>query len=243
MSDHLSKADRGRRFKYLRWLLGLLGVPLLAGLGYWQLQRAEQKQYWLDQQAALPMTRAESALKQLEHQDWVPVKLLIELLPDKIFLLDNRTLQGRVGYEVIVPVRVDEGSLWLASLGWVQASPRRDRLPDVSLQQQRLQVEGMLAHPARSITLGDVPAELGWPRRVQAVDLEQISQALAQRVEPALLHLSTRISEQVIPRSNIHIGVTPQRHVGYAVQWFALAVTLVLWLVWASRPDKEADDA
>lgn len=243
MSDHRSKADKGRRFKYLRWLLGLLGVPLLASLGYWQLQRAEQKQHWLEQQEALPMTRAESALKQLEYQAWVPVKLLVELLPDKIFLLDNRTLKGRVGYEVIVPVRVDEGSLWLASLGWVQASSQRERLPVLNLQQQRLQVEGMLAHPTRSITLGDAPAELGWPRRIQTVDLERISQALDQRVEPALLHLSTRINEQIIPRSNVQIGVMPQRHMGYAVQWFALALTLVLWLVWASRPDKGVDDA
>ncbi len=94
---------------------------MLFGLGYWQLQRAEQKQIWLDQQAVEPMTRAATALRQLERQAWVPVRLEVELLPYRIFLLDNRTLNGRVGYEVIVPMRVDEGSLWLASLGWVEA--------------------------------------------------------------------------------------------------------------------------
>jgi cytochrome oxidase assembly protein ShyY1 len=242
MSDQPSKADSPVAFKYLRWLLALLGVPLLFGLGYWQLQRAEQKQIWLDQQAVEPMTRAATALRQLERQAWVPVRLEVELLPYRIFLLDNRTLNGRVGYEVIVPMRVDEGSLWLASLGWVEAPSHRDRLPALQLEQQRIQVDGVLAHPTGSMTLADLPAEVGWPRRIQSVDLEQIRQALEMEVEAVMLHLKTPMSDQITPRSAMHQGVSPQRHQGYAVQWFALAITLLLWLFWAARHGRRQGD-
>jgi cytochrome oxidase assembly protein ShyY1 len=242
MSGQASKADSPAAFKYLRWLLALLGVPLLFGLGYWQLQRAEQKRMWLEQQAVEPLTRAESALKQLERQAWVPVRLEIELLPYRIFLLDNRTLNGRVGYEVIIPARVDQGAPWLASLGWIEAPSRRDRLPVLQLERQRLQVDGLLAHPAGSMTLADLPAEVGWPRRIQSVDLDQIRQALGIDVEAVMLHLITPVSDQITPRGDIRRGISPQRHQGYAVQWFALALTLLLWLLWAGRHDRRQGD-
>lgn len=241
MSDQPSKADRPTVFKYLRWLLALFGVPFLFALGYWQLQRAEQKQLWLEQQSAVPLTRSDSALKQLEYQAWVPVRLEVELLPYRIFLLDNRTHDGRVGYEVIIPVRVDEGLPWLASLGWIQAPARRDELPKLQLDRKLLQVDGMLARPTASMTLAELPAEVGWPRRIQSVDLQMITEALGQEVESAMLHFKTRVNDGIVPRAQIHQGIGPGRHQGYAVQWFALSITLLLWLLWAGRHDRRQD--
>jgi cytochrome oxidase assembly protein ShyY1 len=38
-----------------------------------------------------------------------------------------------------------------------------------------------------------------------------------------------------MPREKIYTGIEPERHVGYAVQWFGLALVLMIWLVWAGR--------
>ncbi|MBV0933927.1 SURF1 family protein [Marinobacterium weihaiense] len=230
-----SKADVRTRFKWLRRFLWLLAVPLLLALGSWQWQRAEHKQVWLQQLAQAPATTPDGALERLARYDWVPVGFEIELLPLKVFLLDNRTWQGRVGYEVIVPVRVDEGPLWLASLGWVAAPPRREQLPVVELSPVRLMVEAVLSRPLASVTLSAAQMEPGWPRRIQSMDMEQIRAALNIPVEPLVLHLQTAVSDAIVPREQVYTGIPPERHIGYAVQWFALAFALMVWLIWVGR--------
>jgi cytochrome oxidase assembly protein ShyY1 len=235
LANTSSKADSRRRFKWLRLGLWLLGVPLLLFLGSWQLQRAEQKRVWLQQLNAAPATTVSGALERLARYDWVPVQLQIELVPMKVFLLDNRTWQGRVGYEVVVPIRVYEGSWWLGSLGWIAAPPRREQLPEVELSRRWLNVEGVLSRPMASLTLAASQVEPGWPRRIQSLDLQQISTELAMPVEPLVLHLKTAVSEVIMPREKIYTGIEPERHVGYAVQWFGLALVLMIWLVWAGR--------
>jgi cytochrome oxidase assembly protein ShyY1 len=57
-----------------------------------------------------------------------------------------------------------------------------------------------------------------------------------------MLHLITTVSDQITPRGDIRRGISPQRHQGYAVQWFALALTLLLWLLWAGRHDRRQGD-
>ncbi|MBP0049239.1 SURF1 family protein [Marinobacterium sp. AK62] len=238
MADTLSKADSRRRFKWLRIVLWVLGVPLLLTLGSWQWQRAEQKQIWLEQLEQAPATTPDVAVSRLSESDWVPVRFDIELLPDKVFLLDNRTWQGRVGYEVVVPARVDEGPYWLASLGWTPAPERRDQLPEVNLQRQWLRVKAVVTRPLESITLSGNRFEPGWPRRIQALDMEQINAALSQPVEPLVLHVQTAVNQQVLPREQIYTGIPPQRHTGYAVQWFGLALALSAWLIWAGISER-----
>ncbi|MBA4501076.1 SURF1 family protein [Marinobacterium marinum] len=234
-----SKADLRRRFKRVRLGLWLLGVPLLLFLGGWQWQRAEQKRVWLQQLNSAPATTVAGALQRLERHDWVPVQLEIELMPLKIFLLDNRTWQGRAGYEVVVPIRVDEGRWWLGSLGWVAAPPRRDQLPVVELSRRRVRVEGVLSRPLESVTLAASQVEPGWPRRIQSLDMKQIHAALAVPVEHLVLHLKTAVSEVILPRERIYTGIEPERHLGYAVQWFGLALALALWLMWVERKERQ----
>jgi cytochrome oxidase assembly protein ShyY1 len=241
LANTSSKADSRRRFKWLRLGLWLLGVPLLLFLGSWQLQRAEQKRVWLQQLNEAPATTVSGALERLARYDWVPVELQIELVPMKVFLLDNRTWQGRVGYEVVVPIRVDEGSWWLGSLGWIAAPPRREQLPEVELSRRWLNVEGVLSRPMASVTLAASQVEPGWPRRIQSLDLQQIRTALAMPVEPLVLHLKTAVSEVIMPREKIYTGIEPERHVGYAVQWFGLALVLMIWLVWAGRRERREE--
>lgn len=241
MANTSSKADRRRRFKRIRLGLWLLGVPLLLFLGGWQLQRAEQKRVWLQQLDDAPATTVTGALERLEHYDWVPVRLEIELVPLKVFLLDNRTRRGRAGYEVVVPIRVDEGNWWLGSLGWVAAPPRRDQLPEVELSRRWLRVDGVLSRPLESVTLAASQVEPGWPRRIQSLDIQQIREVLAEPVEPLVLHLKTTVSEAILPRESIYTGIEPERHLGYAVQWFGLALALVVWLVWVGRKERQEE--
>ena len=49
------------------------------------------------------------------------------------FLLDNRTRDGRAGYEVLTPLQLDDGRWLIVNRGWVSFSGYRERLPDIAI--------------------------------------------------------------------------------------------------------------
>ena len=94
---------------------GLLLLPLLLRLGFWQLDRAEQKlqlQAEINKQKNLPqLMDVSSSLKpeKIKNRD---VVLTGEFEQQRYWLLDNRVWQGKVGYEVIVPYKSPIDNRW-----------------------------------------------------------------------------------------------------------------------------------
>ena len=85
----------------LEWritLFTLVMVPLMAGLGFWQLQRAQEKAHLAaafeerQQQAPAPVSGLWD--NTAESLAYLPVQLIGSFLPDKYFLLDNQVQHG-----------------------------------------------------------------------------------------------------------------------------------------------------
>ena len=147
------------------------------------------------------------------------------------YLLDNRTHNGRAGYHVFSPLRLDDG-IMLVNRGWIALGASRNELPAIEpLPRGEVTVDGRLSPPPGSgLLLGDSGHESasGWPRVVQTVDLAAMQRALGQPVAPLTLLLD---ADQ--PGCHVCVwapvqGIGPDKHRGYAVQWFALAVALVV---------------
>ena len=245
---------RGRRYRLvLRWpvlVAGVLLLPLLVGLGFWQLDRAGQKRQWLQEQrqhAAMGVTDylalADPADPQHQFQR---VSVAANWVMDHTLLLDNRMHEGRVGYRVIMPVRLDEQRWLLVDRGWLPAGPDRRKLPRVPPPNPGLtRLVGQLRKPYRTITLAKETWR-SWPRRVQGLDLAELARIAGHAIEPWLLTLQDASAEsgpdvQPLPRP-VTI-MSPARHTGYAVQWFTLAGTLlILLLVVSARPAPTNED-
>lgn len=229
-----SKPDKRSTFNRLQLLFGLIFLPLFLSLGFWQLDRADYKQLRQMEYDAAPRQLSESSEAQgvLANRSLQPVKTVLTEIDSRYFLLDNRTLEGRVGYEVIAPVKVGQGWL-LANLGWTQADPDRRKLPELSLASyERIEVEGVLSLPENLLQLsGSSPEGSGWPLRVQLLDLELFAALLEVSVEPVLLKVYSGLNDRIVPHKAALNSMPPERHIGYAVQWFGLALALVVWLV------------
>lgn len=218
-------------------LLGLLFLPLLLGLGAWQLQRADYKRELLaeeQRQQALPPLD----LNQHKSADQLPAYRRASaegrLLAEQYFLLDNRVLRGRVGYEVLVPLVLGRGTTLLVNLGWVAAPPLRSQLPELNLASGPARLQGQIHHPSGGRT--DVAAGIEdqrWPRRIQALDLEPLQRQLRRPLLPVVLRLDES-HPLALPSDWQVINSSPAKHLGYAVQWFALAATLLVALVFAN---------
>lgn len=229
----MSKDDTGAGFKW--WLLtcALVLLPALVALGCWQLQRAAQKerllQVWNDDSIVLQTLQP---LGNPETPDVVAAHLEGPLLSGRWLLLDNRTRDGRAGYEVIGLLR-SGGVVLPVNLGWIVASPDRRFLPSVNLPSEGV-FDGRLRRLESGLLLGEDVWESGWPKRVQALDSRRLAQLLGQQVLPWVLDVTSPVVAGLrVDRPQA--TMQPERHLGYAFQWFTMAAVLAGLLVWHWR--------
>jgi len=220
----------GSRVFVPRLVPTLLLLPALAGLvalGQWQLGRAAEKRALEaafargdDAPAALPAAPDAAAR-------YLRVDARGHYLATRQFLLDNITQGGVVGYRVLTPLECDDGVLLLVDRGWVAAGANRARLPDIAVGDGEREVTGRLDLPPQAGIRLAATAESGWPRRMSFPRTEALAAALGRPVYPRLLLL-----DPAAPDGYLRVwrpgGMPPERHLGYAVQWFALALTLLI---------------
>lgn len=241
----MSKDDRRPGFKRLFVLGALLLLPLLMYLGDWQLQRAAEKEQllkaWHDDSLVL---HSLAQLKTLGDRNLLQARIRGELLAEPWLLLDNRTRHGHVGYEVIGFLRTEAGMPLLpVNVGWIAASADRSQLPALDLHNLPSQFSGRLQKIQPGIVLAHDQWASGWPLRVQTLDLERLQTLLKLPVLPWQLKLSEPVDSRLVTDWPL-ATLKPERHLGYAVQWFAMAAALAGLLLWYWRhPGLKGGDA
>jgi surfeit locus 1 family protein len=221
----------------------LLMLALLVSAGFWQLRRAEVKRdvaieqaYRSDKDALVlePGVVDSATLEGLRHRR---ASAAGRYRNDIQYLLDNRTHKQVAGYHVLTPFRLQGSDLHvLVNRGWLPVGPDRGRLPDIGVAEQALLEQGtIVAPPASGLTLGATGYDdAAWPRVVQNVDLTRIQEQLGSPLLPFVLRLSPASEHGYLRDWRVRTGLTPERHMGYAVQWFAMAVALVGLCIWAA---------
>lgn len=209
----------------------MLTISLFSGLGVWQLQRASEKRAVIAslENRARPaldrLPRTKAGLRQAARQE---VRIEGRLEAGRQFLLDNRILDGRPGFDVLTPMVLDDGRRVLVDRGWVAAGPRREPVESVALAAPvRVAVEGRLWLPETGIALGAAVAPgAAWPRPVTRVDFAALQKALGHEIVPAVIRAEGNAPWLFRPR-DLQPRFGPMRHYGYAFQWFALALTVL----------------
>jgi len=209
-------------------------LPLLLGLGVWQLQRAEEKHALLTEQAAQARAPvlALAELAPLGEPGFRRVRLEGAFDAAHSLLLDNRQRGGRVGVELLQPFLDRPSGRWvLVNRGWLPWPDRR-RAPEFDTPAGELTLLATVYRPpGEAFLLGGGAATAGWPRLINAVDAPALWRELRRDGLSDELRLQPGPASYVGDWPTVNMG--PERHLGYAVQWFALAATLFglyLWL-------------
>jgi surfeit locus 1 family protein len=207
-------------------------VAVCVTAGNWQTRRAEYKEALaaqLDRRAAAEPAPIGSA--PLEAEDWAfrRVRVRGEFVPSKGLLLDNRVLRGRVGYEVLTPLRVEGSDVHvLVNRGWVAAPPTRAELPAVPTPAGMQDVEGVaVLPPSRVFELGDGAAAGNvW----QHFLMERYAQWSGLALQPVLVQQTSAAADGLAREwSRPDTGV--QKHRGYAMQWYLFAILVIVLYV------------
>ena len=218
------------------WLLALLVSALFCRLGFWQLDRMHQKQAMLDavhavlaQRHALPLATAADARRTRDY-DWSAGRG--HFVDTPALLLDNQSRDEHAGvraYRVFQPAASGASPL-LVELGWLPL-PGDRTLPAVPRPVGVVEVAGLLAPPpSAGLARGVAVPQANGTLLAVALDLPTLRERLRQpalaarvlKLDPAL-PLGYARDLDILPNT-----LPPQRHLGYAVQWFGLALAVLV---------------
>jgi surfeit locus 1 family protein len=225
-------------------VLTLVLLALFVSLGRWQWERADFKSAQQLEFAA--GVRRQQALGNRSTQDFARYARLSvsgEWDVARQFLLDNRTRDGRAGYEVLTPLRLEDGRWLLVNRGWVPFRGYRDALPDVAAAltgaDGRVDIRGVLDElPTAGLAAGRAPPAVqgGWPRVTAFPRAAELRAALARPGEPApQLEARVLLLDEAEPNGYIRgwkpFARGPEQNWSYAIQWWGFAVLLLVLYV------------
>lgn len=231
-------------------LATLLLFPALVSLGLWQLNRADEKRaiehkiHEVQLKAPLEITK-----HGIEYSIEIKEKLLNQVYrhalltghydSDHQFLLDNRTYQGKPGYHVLTPfilgVDGNDGqsaakavdTAVLVNRGWIPYMDFRDNIRDIKVDANARKIYGMIKAPGEAIVLDKEKQEgYEFPETIQSISIANMQKQLNYTLLSVIIELDAKEKDGFVREWQPYYG-SIDRHIGYAIQWFLMALVLL----------------
>jgi cytochrome oxidase assembly protein ShyY1 len=204
----------GYSFRPRLWALALALAACATGiaLGNWQTRRAEEK---LAAATALESKR---------------VSLRGVFRPELTVLLDNKIRNHRVGYEVVTPLRLADGTHALVNRGWFARDAKEPAPP-----KGEVRIEGVaLERLPHALRLGEESKS----RVRQNLDLADFARETGLALQPGVIEQHSDDGDGLLrdwPKPDFGV----EMHKSYALQWYSLAALAVVLLVVLSFRKRE----
>lgn len=225
---------------WLPYAVGALLVAQFAGLGFWQIGRAQEKR------AAQEAFDGQPGFTRFVHgMEVVPFqRLSAEGVFDAghQFLLDNIIVDSHNGHYVLTPLvySADEPVL-IVNRGWTPKTADGVRPGALAVPEGRVTVRGRVGGlPRAGYRMGAaIESPSTWPQHAVYPTLDELATSLGREVQPFVLLLAPGGDDGLVRRWEPgEFG--PARHYAYAFQWFAMAIVLGGLLVWNFRKRGQA---
>lgn len=229
------------KFKIIPTLVYVCLLTVLLALGMWQLDRSEQKQVLLqlqEQAGATQLLKLSTAIEdKTDRLRYRRVEVSGRYDVAHQFLIDNQINGGKTGYFVLTPlVLTGETKAVLVNRGWIPQNPDRTVLPDLQINNAETIISGRINHfPSVGIKLAgaEIPTA-AWPSVVQVVDSNVLAKKLGYSLFQFQVELDKELPDGFKREWQTSTVMLPEQHTAYAIQWFALALTLTILFIWYS---------
>ena len=215
---------------------------LVLSLGVWQIERGYNKK----ELENTFLERQSQPVKEIKYNAFLESDLYRNVVLEgkyleKIFFLDNRIHNGKPGLKVFSPFETTNNNLVLVSRGWIELEDR-SKLPTIDTTKNVLKIQGVLRPESQDFVLeNEEMNNKNNPILLQTVNLNELSNFLGKPLSPYILELS-ELSESAFVKTWQPINLSSFRHFGYAVQWFGLAVVLIVGYVFFLRKGEIKDN-
>ena len=227
-----------RRPAWLPTLATIVFVILCLIAGHWQQRRMQEKEALAAQlraaQAAAPVSLP-AHVEDWQQWRFRTVHVTGEFDARHAMLIDNRIHDGRAGFAVVVPLRLEDGRVVLVDRGWIALGASRAVLPQPAVPTGIVTIQGTVDVPPRIRFGRDAPSAFHslW----QHVDPERFEETTGIRVLPIVVHAIDRsATDGLVPDAPVpDTGI--EKHLSYMLQWYTFAAMAVaLWFWFALRP-------
>lgn len=243
----------GWRFAFSRRWLGYLAFTIAFALAcvllsQWQwarnaergdaIERVEQN-YDLAPTALSAVLESPGAFQ--PDEEWTPVTMTGTYLLDEQLLVRNRPLNGAPGFEVLTPLLLDDGSVFVVDRGWLPTGSESD-VPD-EVPEPPAGTVTVVAH----LKPGEpsIPGRSAPEGQIATVQLDEIAERLDRTVYTGAYGLlaSEDPAPAVAPRPAERPEADPGPHLSYALQWVLFGLLAFVALVWAVRQEYRVRNA
>ena len=202
----------------------------LVSLGFWQLDRADEKRgieasIKQANTGSVELIRKEEGLQSKEYYE---VRLQGKYLSDKQFIYDNQIVDQVSGYYVLTPYALEgQSKAILINRGFIPWNGRRDKLADIVIGQETREIKVQISKPIKRMELK--PSEVGiqFPVLIQSIDLQDMADRAKIDFSSVIGLLDASASNGFIRKWEPYTG-SIEKHIGYAVQWFLMALVLAI---------------
>lgn len=205
-------------------LLCVFFFVLCCSLGVWQLHRyAFKKQLvtaYTERLQQAPIDFATIDKNQIAA--FQPVFVHGEYVNSESILIQNRVYNNKIGYEVLTPFQMQDQSWVWVDRGWVET-------PMIPMVQGKQRIQGYikLNNEYQFILGNNILEPNKKPLIIQKIDWNELQQFIQHPFYPFVLRLDESQPGSLV-REWIISASTPERHMAYAIQWFVMALVLLV---------------
>ncbi|MFO7690764.1 MAG: SURF1 family protein [Cryobacterium sp.] len=242
------------RFAFTRRWAGYLALTMVfaaicAGLGLWQVDRRNEaltELYKIDanfDSAPIPLGEALPTLTSFqEPQKWLPVQMTGSYLPDDELLVRNRPLNINPGFEVLTPLLLSDGTVFIVNRGWLPTGQAQDA-PDAVPAAPTGPVTVVVRLKAGEPTLNNRTAT---GNQIATINLTDVAERVGEPTYTGAYGVMA--SENPAPIEDRPVAVVkPVRdegpHLSYAFQWFVFGLLAFIGLGWGLREEYRSVNA
>lgn len=227
-----------------RWVLATLvvlaGVSGMVRLGFWQLERLEQRREFnrrVSEQLSAPpldLTLELPPADQLYTMEYRTVTVTGRYLADQEVLLRNQVWEGQLGYHLLTPLQIEgENAAVIVDRGWIPYEAAEPSAREQYAVSEPVTVTGMLRRQQTESRFGVADPTLTpgesrldvWNR----INIDRLQEQSTVSLLPVYVQQAPEPGDTTPPIPSLpEIELSEGSHFGYALQWFAFATVLAI---------------
>ena len=234
------------KFKLIPTLIFAITFCGFIVLGFWQIDRADQKNVlnsnYIDrQQEAIIVLDKNNVIDEKSSLLWRKVEFEGSFINKQNIILDNQIFNQIAGFNIITPFKIKgSDSLVLVNRGWHPNLKNREMLPIINEISGEKILQGHIASfPVSGIKLGKNNIETLNSQifRFQRLDAAELNYFFSAKIMPYMIYLDPIIDKELYGNFKLP-APDSQKNYGYAFQWFAFAITLLIIFIRLSMKRK-----
>ena len=222
-------------FKSKILIFAIIFVPITISLGFWQLDRAQEKTEIIANYDELLTSEPINLNAKSTYKNWQPVTTMGRF-KDTVIFEDNAILNGRAGFKIYHLFENGDGSYVFVHRGFIERNMIKNNLPQIDMPKGKQSLKGSVLIKQDNSFVQDI--EESDARIIQEFNIERLINKFPilkdRYLHPFLLNLDIRDKNKFLAIEK-PVNMKASKHIGYAIQWFGLCLALIILTIYAYR--------